>query len=179
MNKKVMSVIGLVLAIVGISTCFCVAIFFKEDVEVKIERGGICNPLNPVSDKTVKISDKEKEKILDYWEDIDLDKEPEATELCDCLVGDYKLFIDDKVILFNLDLGYVSIDSKYIDIDDEFLDYIIKVVKENDTELIDDTTEPKEEDKDKKTGFSNEEWCSCCPDLKPGESCIAACCECP
>ena len=37
MNKKVMSVIGLVLAIVGISTCFCVAIFFKEDVEVKIE----------------------------------------------------------------------------------------------------------------------------------------------
>ena len=40
MNKKVMGIIGLVLAVIGISTCFCVAVFFKEDVEVKLERGG-------------------------------------------------------------------------------------------------------------------------------------------
>lgn len=157
MNKKVMGIIGLVLVVVGVCVFFCVSVFFKEDVEVKIERGGICNPLNPVSDKIVKISDKEKKKILDYWKDIDLDKEPEATELCDCLVGDYKLFIGDKVILFNLDLGYVSIDSKNIDIDDDFLDYIVKIVKKNDSALVDDSPEINDEDKDKNLENSSEE----------------------
>lgn len=178
MNKKLIGIIGIFLAIIGISMCFCVAIFFKEDdILVKLERGGVCNPLNPDKDKEIKISDSEKDKIRKYWKDVDLENEPDSTQLCDCVVGDYKLSVDDKVILFNLDLSYVSIDSKNIEIDKEFLEYIKKLVKENDTKL-EEQVEEKEEVSDENPNFSNEECCSCCPDLKLGESCITACCEC-
>lgn len=175
MNKKAVGIIGVVLAIVGISVCFGVSIFFKEDdYLVKLERGGVCNPLNPVTDKEVKISDKEKSTIRKYWDDIDFDKLKEATNLCDCVVGDYKLYVDDKIILFNVDLDYVSIDSKYLDIDKEFLDYIQDLVVENDDnyeeKVVEETTKTPE--------FSNEECCSCCPDAEPGETCIDACCAC-
>ena len=171
MKNNILKIVGVVLVILGIGICFGVSIFFNHEVDVRIERAGVCNPLKSSEEKEVKISDKEKEQIRDYWKDTDKDKKPNDDEMVDGIMGDYKLFIGDDEILFNLDLGYVFYDDKNVDITDEFMEYISELVRKNDTEL------EKSEKPDKGNGSS--ECCSCCPDLKPGESCIAACCECP
>ena len=172
-NKNILLVISILLIIVGVGICFGVSIFAVEDLDVSIERAGVCNPLKPVKDKEVKISDKEEDKLQKYWKNTDKDKAPSYEEVIDSLVGDYKLFVGEDTILFNLDLGYVSYNGKYVDISDEFIDYLSELVRENDIYLED------EEEKNTTPKPSNgDECCSCCPDLKPGESCIALCCEC-
>lgn len=171
-NKKVLLVISILLIIVGVGIYFGVSIFASEDLDVSIERAGVCNPLKPVEDKEVKISDKEEEKLQKSWKKTDKDKAPSHDEVVDSLVGDYKLFVGEDTILFNLDLGYVSYNGKYVNISDEFIEYLSQLVRENDIYLVDEeenSTTPKS---------SDDECCSCCPDLKPGESCTALCCEC-
>ena len=166
-NKKVLFVVSGLLVLIGVCICFGVAIFTKEEVEVRIERAGVCNPLKPVEEKEVKITDEDKRTLRLYWEDTDKEIEPEANEFVDSLIGDYKLFVGEDTILFNLNIGYVSYNGKYVDISDDFTSYITELVEENDTELEDD------EDSD-----DNEECCSCCPDLDEDEVCIDACCPC-
>lgn len=172
-NKKVLGIISLLLLVIGVSICFAVSLFFNGDVEVRIERAGVCNPLKPLKDKEVKIEDEDKEKLANYWKKTDKDKAPGAGEVVDSLVGDYKLFVGEDTILFNLDLGYVSYNGKYVDISDDFIKYLSKLVRENDDNL-------KEDDKVEtpKDNMGEDDCCSCCPDLKPGESCIALCCPC-
>lgn len=172
-NKKCLGIISLLLLIIGVGICFAVSIFFNNDVEVRIERAGVCNPLKPLKDKEVKIDDEDKEKLAKYWKKTDKDKAPAANELVDSLVGDYKLFVGEDTILFNLDLGYVSYNGKYVDINEYFINDLSKIVRENDVNL-------KEEDKveNPKDNVGESDCCSCCPDLKPGESCIALCCPC-
>lgn len=171
-DKKILIIISIILAIVGVSICFGVAIFSAQDIEVRIERAGVCNPLKPVKDKEVKTDDDTKKKLAKYWKKTDKDNEPKDSEVVDSLVGDYKLFIGEDEILFNLDLNYVSYNGKYVSISDEFIKFLSEYVRENDTKL-------KEEETVKKPVPSDgNECCSCCPDLKPGESCVALCCEC-
>ena len=38
----------------------------KEDLEVRIERAGICNPLKPVEEKSLDIGYNEKKKLQKY-----------------------------------------------------------------------------------------------------------------
>ena len=165
-NKKVLMIVAIICFVLGVGTCFAVAIlsFGREDLEVRIERAGVCNPLKPVEEKELSISDEEAKKLGKYWSDTNKDKTPGDDEVCDCIIGDYKLFVGEDEILFNLDLGYVSFGGKEVDISDEFHKYLSKVVKENDIELNKETDEEK--------------CCSCCPDAKPGETCIDACCPC-
>ncbi len=169
-DKKVLFIVAIILFLAGISICFGVAIFYKEDVIVRIERAGVCNPLKPAKEKEVKINEEIEDKLAEYWNDTDKEKAPIDEEVIDAMVGDYKLFVGEDTILFNLDLGYVSFNGKYVDITDDFIQYLSNVVRDNDTIL-------KEELKEKDT-LEDNECCSCCPDLKPGESCIDACCPC-
>ena len=99
---------NIILIVVGVGICISVAIFNNQDVEVRIERAGVCNPLKPVKDKEVKTDDDTKKKLAKYWKKTDKDVEPKANEIVDSLVGDYKLFVGEDEILFNLDLNYVS-----------------------------------------------------------------------
>ena len=172
-GKNILLIIAAILIVVGVGICISVAIFNNQDVEVRIERAGVCNPLKPVKDKEVKTDDDTKKKLAKYWKKTDKDVEPKANEIVDSLVGDYKLFVGEDEILFNLDLNYVSYNGKYVSISDEFIKYLSQYVRENDTKLQEDT------EKDKNPAFSDgDECCSCCPDLKPDEVCIDACCEC-
>lgn len=175
-DNKILIIVAVLLCVIGVSTCFAVGVFSpKEDLEVRIERAGVCNPLKPVEDKSLKISDKEKKKLQKYWEDTDKTKSPSVNELCDCVIGDYKLFVGEDEILYNLDIGYVLYEGNFIDVSDEFHSYLTKVTKDNDIKVEED----KEEESPKiNTDPDSSECCSCCPDLKPGESCIAVCCEC-
>ena len=172
-GKNILLIIAVILIVVGVGICISVAIFSSQDVEVRIERAGVCNPLKPLKDKEVPTDEKTKKKLAKYWKKTDKEKGPDRNELVDSLVGDYKLFVGEDAILFNLDLGYVSYNGKYVDISDEFIEYLSSYVRENDKNLKED------EEKKKKPEFSTgDECCSCCPDLKPGEACIDACCEC-
>lgn len=172
-DKKIMMIIAILLVVVGVGICISVAIFNNQDVEVRIERAGVCNPLKPVKDKEVKTDDETKKQLAKYWKKTDKDNEPKDSEVVDSLVGDYKLFIGEDEILFNLDLGYVSYNGKYVDISDEFIKYLSEYVRENDAKLKEEPEKTKEP-----VPSDGDECCSCCPDLKPGESCIALCCEC-
>lgn len=172
-DKKIMMIIAILLVVVGVGICISVAIFNNQDVEVRIERAGVCNPLKPVKDKEVKTDDETKKQLAKYWKKTDKDNEPKDSEVVDSLVGDYKLFVGEDEILFNLDLGYVSYNGKYVDISDEFIKYLSEYVRENDTKLKEEQEKTKEP-----VPSDGDECCSCCPDLKPGESCIALCCEC-
>lgn len=172
-DKKILIIIAILLVVVGVSICFGVAIFSSSNLEVRIERAGVCNPLKPVKDKEVKTDEDAKKKLAKYWKKTDKENAPKDSEIVDSLVGDYKLFIGEDEILFNLDLGYVSYNGKYVDISDEFVEYLSDYVRENDAKLKEDKEEPKES-----VPSDGDECCSCCPDLKPGESCIALCCEC-
>ena len=134
-NKKVLILVAIVLVVVGVGTCFGVAIYNSNNVEVRIERAGVCNPLKPVKDKEVKTDKETKKALAKYWKKTDKEKGPELTELVDSLVGDYKLFVGEDTILFNLDLGYVSYNGKYVDISDEFIEYLSSYVRENDKNL--------------------------------------------
>lgn len=134
-NKKILSIIGIIIFIVGVSVCFGVAMFSYSNVEVRIERAGVCNPLKPVKDKEVKTDKDTKKKLAKYWKKTDTEKKPNNNELVDTLVGDYKLFVGEDTILFNLDLGYVSYNGKYVDITDEFTKYISDYVRKNDKNL--------------------------------------------
>ena len=132
-NKKVFIVVAVLLFAVGISGCFAVAIFsVHQDLEVRIERAGVCNPLKPVKEKSLNISDNEEDKLQKYWEDTDKSKAPAVNELCECVIGDYKLFVGEDEILYNLDFGYVLYDGNFVDISDEFHRYLAKVTKDND-----------------------------------------------
>jgi hypothetical protein len=175
-NKKILSIISAILIIVGVSICFCVAIFSNQEVEVRIERAGVCNPLKPVKDKEVKTDSDTKKKLAKYWKNTDKNIQPDANEMVDTLVGDYKLFVEDDEILFNLDLSYVSFNGKYVLISNEFIGYLSDVVRENDKNLRVDEEVPDVEDIENDLGEG--ECCSCCPDLKPGEACIEMCCPC-
>lgn len=135
MNKKVLVIIAIILFVVGVGTCFGVAIYNSNNVEVRIERAGVCNPLKPVKDKEVKTDKDTKKKLAKYWKKTDKEIGPAVNELADSLVGDYKLFVGEDTILFNLDLGYVSYNGKYVDISEEFIDYLSKYVRENDMNL--------------------------------------------
>ena len=172
-NKKVLIIVGVVLLILGISVCFGVAVFGSADVEVRIERAGVCNPLKPVKDKEVKTNKDTKKRLVKFWKKTDKEKQPDSNKLVDSLIGDYKLFVGDDEILFNLDVSYVSYNGKYVDISDEFMEYLSDYVKNNDSKL----KEAEEKTKDP-VPSNGEECCSCCPDLKPGETCIDLCCEC-
>jgi hypothetical protein len=123
-KNKVLRVISILLVVFGVGICFGVSIFTSEKLDVTIERAGVCNPLKPVKDKEVKISDKEEKKLQKFWEKTDKTKAPSHEEAVDSLVGDYKLFVGEDTILFNLDLGYVSYNGKYVDISDDFIDYL-------------------------------------------------------
>ncbi len=174
-SKKILKIVSIILIIVVVSICFGVAIFSSQDIEVRIERAGVCNPLKPVKDKEVQTDEDTKKQLAKYWKKTDKDNAPKDSEVVDSLVGDYKLFIGEDEILFNLDLGYVSYNGKYVDISDEFIEYISKYVRENDKNL----KENKDEDGVKDSIPNKEdECCSCCPDLKPGEACIEMCCPC-
>ena len=136
-NKNVLMIIAVICFVLGVGTCFAVAIlsFGREDLEVRIERAGVCNPMKPVDEKILPITEKIENKIQKYWEDTNKDKTPGIDEVCDCIIGDYKIFVGEDEILFNLDLGYVSFNGKEVDISDDFYEYLNKVIKENDKEL--------------------------------------------
>ena len=135
-SKKILKIVSIILIIVGVSICFGVAVFGAQDIEVRIERAGVCNPLKPVKDKEVQTDEKTKKQLAKYWKKTDKEEAPNRNEVVDSLVGDYKLFIGEDEILFNLDLGYVSYNGKYVDISDEFIDYLSKYVRENDKNLV-------------------------------------------
>jgi len=138
-NKRIVMIIAIICFVLGVGTCFAVAIMtFKEDekdLEVRIERAGVCNPMKPVEEKTLPISEEIEDKIQDYWKKTDKDKAPGVDEVCDCIIGDYKIFVGEDEILFNLDLGYVSFNGEEVDISDGFHKYLNKVITENDKEL--------------------------------------------
>ena len=138
-NKKVLMIIAVICFVLGVGTCFAVAFLGSDketkDLDVRIERAGICNPMKPVDEKILPITEKIENKIQKYWEDTNKDKTPGIDEVCDCIIGDYKIFVGEDEILFNLDLGYVSFNGKEVDISDDFYEYLNKVIKENDKEL--------------------------------------------
>ena len=83
----------------------------------------------------------------------------EPEEMIDLVIqGKYMLIIDDSEIYFDDLSGYVLFNNEMALISEE-----LKNILET---YIDDEK------------FSNDECCSCCPDLKPGEVCISACCSC-
>lgn len=172
-SKSVLKIVSIILIVLGVGICFATAILSNQDVEVRIERAGVCNPLKPVKDKEVTTDKKTKKELAKYWKKTDKDDAPKDSDIVDSLVGDYKLFVGEDEILFNLDLSYVSYNGKYVDISDEFIEYLSDYVRENDKNL----EEIKEPEKNPGKGDSGD-CCSCCPDLKPGESCIALCCPC-
>lgn len=95
---------------------------------------------------------KKIRSFIDYLElspfDIDLHIE-----------GDFLLYVDGKSIVFDEVGSYASIGDKLFIMDSEF------------SSVINDVLSVKND-------LSDRDCCSCCPDLKPGESCIAVCCPC-
>ncbi len=69
--------------------------------------------------------------------------------------GKYLLSVGNKKIYFDDFSGYALYKDEIVKIDNEILKLLSNY-----------------------GAIKNEECCSCCPDLKPGESCIALCCPC-
>ena len=79
------------------------------------------------------------------------------------IFGEYVLDIEGEVILFDKEIGYVSYRGEIIEISSEFSKYLSSIIRANESVVV--------------PGLGNG-CCSCCPELKPGESCIAKCCDC-
>lgn len=105
--------------------------------------------------KEIKISKDDKNMIRKLWS---LQDQTESSIYVDSLSSNY-LYIDDAVITIDSYLMYASYNDegiiKTIMLSDEFIKLLEKYIS-----------------------VPTEECCSCCPDLKPGESCIAMCCPC-
>ena len=81
-------------------------------------------------------------------------EEYEITNLA--IIGKYYLIIDNERVYFDNLNGYAMYNDEMVKLDIETINVLKKYI----------------------VTFSNEECCSCCPDLKPGEYCIDACCSC-
>lgn len=69
--------------------------------------------------------------------------------------GKYLIIVDDKKIYLDDFNGYAMYNGEVVKLNEEVLNMLSRY-----------------------TGIKDDECCSCCPDLKPGESCIALCCPC-
>lgn len=70
--------------------------------------------------------------------------------------GKYLLIVDGEFIWLDDFNGYAMYHNDIVGLNDQTLKIISRAFKP----------------------YDNGECCSCCPDLKPGESCIALCCPC-
>lgn len=104
------------------------------------------------------ISDDDIRLIRQYFNDV---KElPEPNNLAIAL--DYMLVVDDINIYFDDLDGLAMLENKMVVLPENLINILHKYLNI-----------------DKKLENDNDnECCSCCPDLKPGESCIALCCPC-
>lgn len=108
--------------------------------------------------KKVELALEEQEKIRNEWKK----QNKESMKMNLIIIPKYILYIDgDMVGIEDLD-GYVAYNNPYFASDFIMLNQGMKDVLSN---YISDSE-------------GNEDCCSCCPDLKPGESCIAMCCPC-
>lgn len=110
----------------------------------------------------IPISAETKVEIRKLWKDND--KTLYEFDLDD-MIWSYGITVDDEYIEFDLVSPYAKYKDtdKYVKLSDEFQQYLSNLFKEDSEKLNPD---------------DNKECCSCCPNLKPGESCIASCCPC-
>lgn len=108
--------------------------------------------------KKVELSLEEQEKIRSEWKT----QNKEFMKMNLIIIPKYILYIDgDMIGIENLD-GYVAYNNPYFASEFIMLNQGVKDVLSNYISASE----------------GNEDCCSCCPDLKPGESCIALCCPC-
>ncbi len=99
------------------------------------------------------LNDDVNDKIRGYVNDIDT----KVTNVDLAILRKYLLVVDDKNIYFDSFNGYAEYNGNIVLLDKELFQLLSSyMVKKSDSD----------------------ECCSCCPDLKPGESCIAMCCSC-
>lgn len=169
MKDKRLIILGIMIILSTAVSIVC-SVISNREIKFRIERAGICNPLKSVEEKEVKIPLSDTKEIIKYWNNTDKEKEPDSSSIVDASIGDYKVFIGKDVILFNLDVNYVSYNGKYVSISDDFTNYLTRTIFLNDKEITSYDKVSNKKDKEK--------CCSCCPNLKEGEFCIDLCCPC-
>ena len=102
-SKKILKIVSIILIIVVVSICFGVAIFSSQDIEVRIERAGVCNPLKPVKDKEVQTDEDTKKQLAKYWKKTDKEVAPKDKEVVASLVGKNEKDIIDTYYEIALD----------------------------------------------------------------------------
>ncbi len=160
-KRKILLLVSGILIVIGIAICLFVAVTnsFK------------CNCKK--SDDECKIVEEHKEEnntyegtIIDMELDLaypvtfvynvidSLDTSLGSLDLA--IKGKYLLIVDGEFIWLDDFNGYAMYHNDIVGLNDQTLRIISRAFKP----------------------YENGECCSCCPDLKPGESCIALCCPC-
>ena len=163
-NRKGLLGISSILFVFGVSLCFGVALA-GDDTDTEVPEISLFNfgAYNVTREEKVSFNlDEEQEKtLIRLWKKTNKNKKPSSSDYVREIIGDYVLFVGQDEIYFNVGVNYVYYNDRYVAIDDEFVTFLKSIVAE----------EPKYSE-------DGTECCSCCPDLKEGESCIAACCKC-
>lgn len=102
----------------------------------------------------VELSDEDKLAIKESFSNLRSLEEHEIVNLA--IVGKYTLIVGHERVYFDDLNGYAMYYDEMVRLDVDTINILKKYI----------------------VTFSNEECCSCCPDLKPGEYCIDACCSC-
>lgn len=101
----------------------------------------------------INLSNTDKLLIKEYFSNINELKPEEMVDLM--VLGHYTLIVDGKKIYFDDLSGFATKDDKLVKMDNKLIDVL--------NHYIDD---------------SNNDCCSCCPNLELDEDCIDACCDC-
>lgn len=160
-NRKILLIIAGSLIVVGVAICFIVGI--GESFKCDCAKNDDCKNIN----KPVEENDVYEATVIDMGLDLAhsvtfdynvieaLDTNLGALDLA--IAGKYLLIFDNEFIWLDDFNGYAIYHNDIVGLDDKTVKLLKQVL-----EFRDD----------------NGDCCSCCPDLKPGESCIALCCPC-
>ena len=163
-KKKILIVLG---AVVLVAIAFCGGMLFRDFMGFECPECAKCEKCDecvacPVCENGEKkytgtIVDMDELRTFDVEFDFDvvesLDLSLAPIELA--ILGNYLLVVDGEEIWFDELDGYALYKNNIVGLSDETIKYLAAAMPAKDGEC-----------------------CSCCSDLKPGESCIAACCAC-
>ena len=160
-NRKILLIIAGALIVVGTAVCLFVGI--SESFQCDCAKNDECKNINkPAEEKDIYEGtiidmklDLARSVNFDYNVIDNLDTSLGALDLA--ISGKYLLIFDNEFIWLDDFNGYAMYHNNIVGLDDK----TVKLLKQ----VFEDRNE-------------NGECCSCCPDLKPGESCIALCCPC-
>ena len=159
-NKKLLFSIGIGIFVIGLFICFTVAIFSSFNARDG-QNGEVIEKHENIELKGVVIDSLTKKTYKINYHEHFYSLLGDDNRVALAIIGNYYFVFGQEVIFFDDLGGYGFYNGELVLFSDEFL----KILKQN-------------INVGKDNGLDDGDCCSCCPDLKPGESCIALCCPC-